>query len=185
MFHYPNIDFVKIQSKAINLPLIFKKTKGEKEHELKDLEKAIKEAIEKYKIKGLISGALASNYQKSRIDKICKKLKIKSIPPLWHINLEDYIKDLIKNKFEVIITGISADGLDKSFLRRKINYKFLEDIKKLKIHIVGEGGEYETFVLDAPFFKKHLSIERSSKIMESEFCGILDIKKMKLITKNI
>ena len=90
MFHIPNIELVKLQARAMKLPLIFKKTLGVKEEELKDLENAIKIAIKKYKIKGLVSGAIESNYQKERIENICKKLGIKSITPLWHINPKKY-----------------------------------------------------------------------------------------------
>jgi len=178
MFHYPNVEFIKYQAKALNLPLIIQKTKAEKEKELKDLEIAIKIAIKKYNIKALISGALASSYQKTRIEKICKKFKIKSMAPLWHIDPEDYLNQLIKNKFEVIITGIAADGLNESFLGRKIDKKLIEDFKKLKIHIGAEGGEYETFVLNCPLFNKRLEIKESKKVMENKYTGILEIKRI-------
>tara|TARA_Y100000034_G_scaffold127479_1_gene180311 strand:+ start:680 stop:1336 length:657 start_codon:yes stop_codon:yes gene_type:complete len=173
MFHYPNIELVKHQAKELNLPLITQKTKGEKEEELKDLEIAIKKAIEEYKIEALISGALASNYQKSRIEKLCGKLNIKSIAPLWHINPEDYLNQLIKNKFEVIITGIAADGLNETFLGRKIDNKLIQNFKKLNIHLGAEGGEYETFVLNCPLFNKKLEIKESKKIMENKNTGQL------------
>ena len=181
MFHFPNVKFIKYQAKALNLPLIIQKTKAEKEKELKDLEIAIKKAIKEYKIEALISGALASSYQKTRIDDLCKKLKIKSIAPLWHINPENYLKELIKNKFDVIITGIAADGLNESFLGRKIDEKLIQDLKKLKIHIGFEGGEAETFVLNCPLFNKRIEILKSEKIMENDCTGRLEIKKIKLI----
>jgi len=175
MFHYPNIKLVKYQAKALNLPLLKRTTKAKKEHELKDLEIIIKKAIKKYKIQALISGALASNYQKSRIDKLCKKLNIKSIAPLWKINPENYLKQLIKNKFEVIITGVAADGLDESYLGRKIDNKLIQDFKKLNINPVGEGGEYESFVLNCPLFKHKLKIKKQKKIMENKYTGRLEL----------
>ena len=79
MFHTPSIEKTRHQAKAMNIPLIIQKTKGKKEEELKDLEEAIKLAKERYKIEGVISGALASNYQKLRIENICKKLNLKSL----------------------------------------------------------------------------------------------------------
>ena len=173
MFHYPNIKLVKYQAEQLNLPLITQNTKGKKEEELEDLETAIKKAIKKYKIEALISGALASNYQKSRIDKLCKKLNIISISPLWKINPNNYLKELIKNKFEVIITGVAADGLNESFLGRKIDNNLIQDFKKLNINPAGEGGEYETFVLNCPLFKRKLKIKKQKKIMENEFTGTL------------
>jgi len=176
MFHFPNIKLVKYQAKELNLPLLTKTTKAEKEKELKDLEIILKEAIKKYKISALISGALASEYQKSRIGDLCKRLNIKSVAPLWKINPEDYLKQLIKEKFEVIITGIAADGLNESFLGRKLDNKLIEDFKKLKIHMGAEGGEYETFVLNCPLFKNKLKIKNQKKIIENECTGILKIQ---------
>ena len=156
--------------------MLAKTTKAEKEKELKDLEIILKEAIKKYKISALISGALASEYQKSRIGDLCKRLNIKSVAPLWKINPEDYLKQLIKEKFEVIITGIAADGLNESFLGRKLDNKLIEDFKKLKIHMGAEGGEYETFVLNCPLFKNKLKIKNQKKIIENECTGILKIQ---------
>jgi len=164
MFHTPNINLAEKQAKAIGLPIIIEKTKGEKEKELDDLESAIKKSIEKYGIKGIYTGALASVYQKSRVEKICEKLKIECLSPLWQKNQFDLLDEIIKLKFEVIIIGVAAEGLD-SFLGRKIDKKFVEDIRKVhekfKINPAGEGGEYETFVFNAPFFKKKLKIEKS------------------------
>ena len=169
MFHTPSIKKTKHQAKVMNLPLILKKTKGEKEKELKDLEIAIREAKKRYKINGVVSGALASNYQKSRIESICKKLKLKSLTPLWHKNEFSYLNDIIKNKFQVIITAVSAYPLNASWLGREIDTKFIENIhemcKKYKIHPVGEGGEFETFVLDCPLF------ERPLKVIGANFTG--------------
>ncbi|MBA7597941.1 hypothetical protein ES703_04949 [subsurface metagenome] len=169
MFHTPSIKKTKHQAKVMNLPLIVKKTKGEKEKELKDLEIAIRRAKKRYKIKGVVSGALASNYQKSRIESICKKLKLSSLTPLWHKNEFEYLNEIIKNKFQVIITAVSAYPLNASWLGREIDIKFIENIyemcKKYKIHPVGEGGEFETFVLDCPLF------ERPLKVIGANFTG--------------
>lgn len=101
MFHTPSIKQTQAQAKAMNLPLLIEKTKGVKEEELKDLEKAIKQAIKKHKIEGIVTGALFSNYQASRIKKICDKLKIKCINPLWHKDELDYLHELINNKFNL------------------------------------------------------------------------------------
>jgi len=181
MFHIPNIELTKLQAESMNFPIIFAESSGIKEKELEDIEKALKEAIKKYKIEGVVSGALASNYQKSRIDYICKKLKLKSISPLWQINSEQYLNDLIKNNFEVIIAGIAADGLKKEFLGMKIDSKFLEKIKNLKIHPGGEGGEYESLVIDCPLFQKKIKIKKANIIMENECTGKYLIEKAILV----
>ncbi|MBU90369.1 TIGR00289 family protein [Candidatus Woesearchaeota archaeon] len=183
MFHIPNIDLVKQQAKVMNLPLLFIESSGIKEKELKDITKALKTAIKKYKINGVVSGALASNYQKERIDKICNELKLKSIAPLWHINPEQYLKDLIKNNFKIIITGIAADGLNKDFLGKEINNDFINIVKKLNIHLGGEGGEYESLVLDCPLFDKKLKIKKAKIEMENYCTGKFIVEDVELVRK--
>ena len=187
MFHIPNVHLVESQAKSMDLPLISVESSGIKEKELKDIERALKAAIKEYKIEGVVSGALASNYQKERIDKICKKLKIESIAPLWHIDPEKYLNNLIKNNFEVIITQVAADGLDESFLGKKLDKNLIEKLKKINekigFHLGFEGGEAESLVLDCPMFKKRLEVEESEKHMESEHFGKLSISRIRLADK--
>jgi len=184
MFHTPNIKWAKKQAEAIGLPIAIGKTKGEKEKELADLESAIKKAIKKYKIECIVTGAVASVYQASRIQKICDKLGLKCMNPLWQKNQFDVLKELIDNKFEVIIIGVFALGLE-NFLGRRIDKTFIEDIRKAwekyGVNPAGEGGEFESFVLNAPFFKKRLEIEKSHVVQEKEGGRILVIDRLRLI----
>ncbi len=179
MFHTPSIKKVKKQAEVMEIPLLIKKTKGKKEEELKDLENVIKKVKDKYQIKAIITGALYSKYQKSRIQKICDKLNLKCFNPLWHKNEIKYLEELIKNKFKIIITAVAAYPLDKSWLEREIDKKFIQEVKELqkkyKVHPAGEGGEFETFVLDCPLFKKPLKI-KSQKISGENHSWGMEIK---------
>lgn len=163
MFHTPNINLVENQSSVMNIPVIIQKTKGKKEEELKDLETAIKKAKQKYEIEGIVTGAIESVYQASRVQKICDKLNMECFNPLWQKSETEYLNELIKNKFKVIITGVFAFPLDNSWLGLEINEAFIEKIKELsrkcQIHPAGEGGEFETFVLDCPLFKTPLKVK--------------------------
>jgi len=178
MFHTPSITKVKKQTEVMGIPLLVQKTQGKKEIELKDLELAIKKAKSKYGIEAITTGALHSVYQASRIQKICDKLKIKCLNPLWHKNEISYLEELITNKFDIIITAVAAYPLDKSWLGRKIDKKFIEDVTKLKekykIHPAGEGGEFETFVLNCPLFMKPLKI-KNSKISGEGYAWKMEI----------
>jgi diphthine-ammonia ligase len=180
MFHTPSIKRTEQQAKVMNLPIIIQKTKGKKEKELNDLEKAIKIAVKKYKIEGIVTGAIQSVYQSSRIQKICNKLNIECFNPLWQKDEFEYLNDLIKNKFKVMITAVAAYPLDKSWLGKKIDKKFIKEItelnKKYKIHIAGEGGEFETFVLNCPLFEKELKIKSFKDIKEGENAWRREIK---------
>ncbi len=162
MFHTPSIKRTEKQAALMGIPLITKDTKGIKEKELGDLEEAIKTAIKKYGIQGIVTGALHSEYQASRIQKICDRLGIKCVNPLWQKDEFQHLEDLIKNKFKVIVIGVSAYPLSASWLGRVIDEDFIRDVTKLKerynIHVAGEGGEFESFVLDCPLFRRPLKV---------------------------
>jgi asparagine synthase (glutamine-hydrolysing) len=176
MFHIPNIDLVKLQAKAMDIPLVWWETDGIKEEELEDLKQAIEIAKKKYKIEGIVSGAIASNYQKTRVDNICDELKLKSIAPLWGVNEELYINELMKN-FKVIIVGIAAEGLNKELLGTTIGITFLDRMRSLNVSPIGEGGEYESLVLECPLFNSKIKVEEFEIKMEDERTGHYIIKK--------
>ncbi|MDH5754814.1 MAG: TIGR00289 family protein, partial [Candidatus Bathyarchaeota archaeon] len=168
MFHYPNIHLVDLFAEAVEIPLVKAETSGIKEREVEDL----KHLIEKLDVEGIVSGAIASNYQKTRIEKICKQLKLKCITPLWHEHPLDILKEILDLKFDVIITGVYAYGFSKEWLGRKIDEDTVEALMELNrrysISLVGEGGEYETLVLDAPFFKKRIKIIKAEKVWKNQ-----------------
>jgi len=180
MFHTPSISCVEIQARAMNIPIVVKYTAGEKELELDDLEDAIKDAIEQHEIEGIVTGAVESVYQATRIQKICNKLNIECFNPLWQKEQVELLNDLISNKFKVILTGVFAYPLDEAWLGKEIDEQFIKDVIKVrdefKINPAGEGGEYETFVLDCPLYEseiiivdKKISGEKNSFRMELSF----------------
>lgn len=166
MFHTPSILRVRQQAAVLEIPLVFYETQGEKEKELTDLEAAIQSARTQYGIEGIITGAIESTYQASRIQRICNVLDIECFNPLWQKDQFELLDDLIHNAFEVVITAAAAYPLDASWLGRTIDREFIRLIKplheKYRINPAGEGGEFETFVLNCPMFKKGLRIVNST-----------------------
>jgi asparagine synthase (glutamine-hydrolysing) len=186
MFHVPNVSLTKYQAEAMEIPIIQKVTKGEREKELTDLKRVIEEAKEKFEIKGIVTGAIKSNYQYSRIKRICDELKLELISPLWQIDEEEELKEVLREGIKAIIVSVSAYPLTKDFLGKEIDEtivkKFIEFKEKFGFNPSGEGGEYETFVIDAPIFKKKISIEDFETIWEGN-SGYLKIKKIGLVDK--
>jgi len=148
---------IQKQADAMNLQIIFQETKGIKEKELKDLENAIKKAKKEFQIEGLVIGALASVYQASRIQKICSKLDLWCFNPLWQKDQFELLEELLKEKFKIKIVKVAAEGLDEKWVGKMIDKEFLKEIKKLnekyKVNPAGEGGEFETYVVNCPLFK--------------------------------
>ncbi len=187
MFHVPNISLTKFQAEAMEIPLIRKRVKGEKEKEVKELEEIISELVKEKGIEGIVTGAIESNYQRERIQKIADRYGLFHYAPLWKIDAVRYMESLIKEGFSVVIVSVSALGLDESFLGKVIDRKLLERLKflnsKYGVHVAGEGGEYETFVTDCPIFKKKLVIEKS-KILKEKSSGVLVIESVRVSEKS-
>jgi diphthine-ammonia ligase len=143
MFHTPNIDVTTFQAQALGLPLVSVVTEGKKEEELVDLERAIIEAKEKFQIDGVVTGAVESVYQTSRIQRICNHLDVWSINPLWKHDQQMLLKTLVAKNFCVIISGVFAYPLDEKWLGARIDPLLITRLVQLfkqKIEIV----EYAT-----------------------------------------
>jgi len=182
MFHVPNINLTELQAKAAQLPYISSSSSGLKEKEALELEKL----LEKLDVDVVVSGVISSEYQKNRIDAVCAKLGLKSLTPFWHVNETILLLNLVNSGFDVRFSGVYALGFTHNWLGRRLDHSAIADLILLKkrygVSIAGEGGEYETVVLDAPFFKSRI------KVVESEICwdgyrGQFLIKKAELTEK--
>jgi ABC transporter with metal-binding/Fe-S-binding domain ATP-binding protein len=186
MFHTPNIDVTALQAEAMGLPLIKKATKGKPEEELKDLEEAIAQAVNCFKIEGVVTGAVESAYQSKRIQSICDRLNISCISPLWKKNQKALLEELVAKGFKVIISGVFAYPLDESWLVKEIDNELIERLsllgKEFGLSVSGEGGEIETTVLDAPLFKKKIEI-LDSAVEAKGNSGVFIIKRARLTPK--
>lgn len=183
MFHTPNIDITQMQAESMQLPLLTVETKGEKELELKDLKNAIIKAMELFQIEGVITGAIESVYQASRVQKICDELNLWCFNPLWQINQIDLLKELLENKFEIIISAVAAFPFDESWLGKKIDKETIIELidlqKKFKISPSGEGGEFESLVLNCPLFKKKIKVISANKTFKN-YAGMYQIQEANL-----
>jgi len=184
MFHHPNVHLTELQAKSIGIPIIIQHTEGKKEEELKDLRKAIQKV--RGDIDGVVAGGLASKYQADRIGKVCSSLGLKIVAPLWNIEPVRYWKMLLKAGFDIMIVSVSAEGLGREWLGRKIDWHAFRELKSLSkkfcFHLGFEGGEAETLVLDAPIFKKKLLVLEAKKEWKKD-AGIYLIKDAILMDK--
>jgi len=182
MFHYPNIHLVDELAEAIGIKLVKRKSSGVKEKEVKDL----KLALEGLDIDTVACGGIASNYQKKRIERVCKELGLNLLAPFWDTDPEEFMRETIELGFDVRFIGVYSMGLDKSWLGRKLTKESLEELielnKKYKINLVGEGGEFETLCLGGPIFKKSLEITHSKIIWDDKTnSGWLKVNGLKII----
>jgi diphthine-ammonia ligase len=187
MFHFPNLRWTGLQAKTMGVPQVVVPTEGEKEVELQDLSKALKMARDQFSVEGVFSGALASVYQKSRVERVCAELGLQSFAPLWQIEPRTHLLNLIRDGFDTIITGVAALGLDESWLGRRLDATMVQELielqRKYGMNAALEGGEGETFVLDCPIFRERVEVLSSRKHWNG-MAGHLEILEAKLASKN-
>jgi len=159
MFQIPGTKLVQLQAELCGCEWLPVKTQGEPETEVEDLKRALSEL----KIDGIVSGALRSDYQKTRLERMSEELGIKSFTPLWHQSSESHMKNLVANGFKVMITGVSTEGLDSDWLGCVLTEESLHELSliasKYRFHVDGEGGEYETLVIAGPHMIGELEID--------------------------
>jgi diphthine-ammonia ligase len=186
MFHTPNVDITELQAISLDLPLVSVETEGRKEEELADLEHAILEAKTRFGIEGVVTGAVESVYQASRVQRICNRLDLWCFNPLWKHNQKELLEKLLERKFKVIVSGVFAYPLDASWLGKELDQNMIEQLcelsEKYGISVTGEGGEIETTVLDAPLFRQKVEVTDSDLVWNYS-SGVYIIKKARLVPK--
>ncbi len=181
MFHTVNVNLVDYIAACLEKPLYKIFVSGEEEVEVEEVSKA----LENLKVDGIVIGGIESEYQRKRFKKICDENGLELVAPLWKEDPEKILKE-VSEKFEAIIVKVSAEGLDDSWLGRRIDREAYEELLKLRerfgIHPAGEGGEFETLVLDAPLYKKKLE-PVDYEIVKDGLSRSLIIKKIELKRK--
>lgn len=134
----------------------------------------------------LISGAIASEYQKTRLEGICTELGMHSFTPLWHKDQSGIIRELLLRGIGAMIVSVSAEGFTEKDLGRSIDEDFLSDLEtrnsRYGINIAGEGGEYESFVYSA--YGCSIEISKSHRVWEGSH-GYLIIDDARLVQSRV
>lgn len=174
MFHYPNVRWCGRQAEEMGLEIRKVRAKGKREE---DELQAIKKALREMKVDGVASGAIESEYQKERLDRIAHELGIRSFAPLWRTG-EKLLEEQC-GYLETYVVAVAAQGLSEGMLTRKFDADFVRYAKGLKPPVSQhlEGGEGETFVANAPFFKKRVNIKNWKKSWDGA-SGVAEIASL-------
>lgn len=185
MYHVPATELAELAAESIGIPLVdvrpadFEATadtdedSGERgDRELEPLEAALVElADELGGIGGVTAGAVESSYQTDRIRGMCDRLGADLFAPLWREDPRELADSMLDAGFEIRIVRVAAHGLDESWLGRTLDSDALHALDALNdeygVHILGEGGEFETLVTDGPHMERPIRLE-----YDTEFDGM-------------
>ncbi|XP_062906815.1 diphthine--ammonia ligase isoform X3 [Mobula hypostoma] len=139
--------------------------------EVEDLYHLLKQIKEKEAAEAVSVGAILSDYQRVRVENVCKRLNLQPLAYLWRRNQEDLLREMILSNVQAVIIKVAAFGLDpEKHLGKTLDQMepYLNQIsQKYGVHVCGEGGEYETFTLDCPLFRKRIVIDSSDVVVHS------------------
>lgn len=161
LFHVPNLQWTGLLADAMLRPLITERAEANQHGELDALRRALLRAD----VDGIVVGAIASDYQHERVNRIADDLGLEVFAPLWRRDPRQLLRDYLAADFDIAFSSVSAEGLDAGWLGRHWDGRTIEELERLAairgIHPCGEGGEFETLVLDAPLFHQRLEILRA------------------------
>lgn len=177
MYHVPATELAALAAESIGIPLVdihpsdfetaaeATETTGERgDRELEPLERVLVELTEELgSIGGVTAGAVESSYQTDRIRGMCDRLGAELFAPLWQEDPRELIDSMLDAGFEITVVRVAARGLDEPWLGRTLDREAVRELERLNdeygVHVLGEGGEFETIVTDGPHMQRPIEIE--------------------------
>jgi len=179
MFHTPNLHLLPLVSEAMGKKLV---TERSSESEQSDLF-ALTRALLGLEVDGVVTGAIASDYQWDRINGACECLGLRTFSPLWRKNQEMLLREIVNCGIKAVIVGIYAEGMEEGWLGATLDHDSICRLKELAmthgINISGEGGEFETLVLDSPMHAAPIEVLETNQSRTRDG-GSLSILKARL-----
>lgn len=166
LFHTPNLELVALLAESWGKKYSEISVRGEGEGA--DLE-ALRDALAPFAGKGyqgVTVGAIGSSYQWSRVWRVAHSLGLEVFAPLWRANPAPLIREEILSGMDIRIAAVATEALGEDLLGKRLDANLLVQMDRWsrsvrEFHVAGEGGDYETLVLDAPFLRKRIEVQES------------------------
>ncbi|MGZ4901961.1 MAG: diphthine--ammonia ligase [Halobacteriota archaeon] len=182
MFHVPCASLSRLVSQAIGIPLVAGVSSSHSDELV-----LLRNLLKGLDIDGLIAGTIESNFQMRRLEVLCEELDLQLYAPLWERGSERLLRAMARS-MDILVVQVAAYGMDESWLGKKLDDAAVDGLielnKRYGVHIMGEGGEYETLVLDAPIFKKRIVIvDYTKQWFGEQYRGNIEVNDVKLVDK--
>jgi ABC transporter with metal-binding/Fe-S-binding domain ATP-binding protein len=176
MYHVPATELASLAAESIGIPLVeldpadfaaggATDATAQGDRELEPLERGIDTLAEDLDghLAGLTAGAVESEFQTSRLQALCDRQGIELYAPLWERDPETLAEELLEAGFEIRIVQVAAAGLDESWLGRRFDAETIDALARHNeehgVHLLGEGGEFETLVVDGPHMDRRIGYD--------------------------
>lgn len=174
MYHVPTTELTRLAADSIGLPLVevsvgdlgaesATDASRQGDAEIEPLETRLATLTESTPVTGVVAGAVESEYQTSRLEAMCDRLDLELYAPLWQRDPRGLADDMLAAGFEIMVVQVAAGGLDESWLGRTLDAAAFDELETLGdshgVHLLGEGGEFETLVTDGPHMDAAIQLE--------------------------
>jgi len=163
MFHAHGIGVQHLQAEAMRVEHRYIEVSGAREVEVYELYEGLMSVAGEIEFDAILSGGVSSFYQRERLDRVAALLGVKHLAPCWGMDGAEIVKEVVGRGYEVVVVAVSAMGLGPEWLGRRLDQGSVPELERISerygLSPAGEGGDYETLVLDAPFFEKTLRIQ--------------------------
>ena len=154
-FHGVPANLIAKQAECMGIPLL------QRETTMENYEAEFKEAINgllKRGFEGVVFGDIYLQGHKDWVERVCSEIGVKAIEPLWGMATENVYRDFVKSAFQAIVVSAKSNLIGREWLGHSVDEEFLDYLKRTKIDLCGENGEYHTFTTDGPIFRKQIKI---------------------------
>ncbi|MEM1586844.1 MAG: diphthine--ammonia ligase [Candidatus Bathyarchaeia archaeon] len=188
MSHGLNPELIAAQSQAVGIPIIQRETTWDAYEEIF---KATLIELKRMGIEGAVFGDIHVKEHLDWVNRVCNEAGIIPLEPLWGMDPERVLRDFIDAGFKAIVVNVKADLFGEEWLGREVDLNFLNDLQKLRkesdFDLCGEYGEYHTFVIDGPIFKKRIKILESKRVRREGYWRywLLDILRFRVEEKGV
>lgn len=183
MFHTPNLGLVPLQARAWGKSHRAVPVRGRGEDcELEALREAIGGTSGP-----VVAGAIQSSYQWARLLKVADAARRRVFAPLWRVAPARVVREEVAAGLDIRLVHLAAEPLTPELLGRRLDLPTIEEVERrsrsvLPVNVAGEGGEFETLVVDAPFFTERIEPELVDRVISGSTAS-LRIERARLVPK--
>lgn len=168
--HGVRLSLLKKQAESVGLPLEVVYISRDSSNE--QYEEAMTETLERHRGHGVSSVAFGDIHLKEireYRERNMAKIGMECLFPLWGKDAGALVRSFIEKGFKAVVTCVDTRILDRSLVGRMVDSDFLGALPS-GVDPCGENGEYHSFVLDGPMFRRPVSCETGVMVVRGSFC---------------